>query len=237
MDFHFKPIGIIHSCFTQKFGIPRQPGLSSHASATLELFHEYACAEAVRELTTFSHIWVVFVFHQNTELKWKPTVRPPRLGGNKRIGVFASRSGYRPNPIGISAVRLQGIESDAGKTVLHLGGVDLLDGTPVLDIKPYIPYADAIIDAESGYAKQAPPLNFDVSFSDAAQASCVLLEQEGYSNLRSLIVQLLATDTRPGYYEKKPSKNDFAMRLWDIDIQWRIKEKDVLVTGLERIAP
>lgn len=236
MDFHFKPIGIIHSCFTQKFGIPRQPGLSSHAHATLELHHDYARTEAVRELASFSHIWVVFVFHQNTGLKWKPTVRPPRLGGNKRIGVFASRSGHRPNPIGISAVRLQGVESGAGKVVLHLGGVDLLDGTPVLDIKPYIPYADAIEDAESGYAEQAPAIKLGVSFSNAAMASCELLEKAGYSNLRSLIVQLLATDSRPGYYEQKPGKDDFAMRLWDIDIQWRIKEKDILVTGLERIS-
>lgn len=148
------PIGTIHSCFKEKFTIPRQPGLVKQAKATLELIEPYNRKEAVRGLEEFSHIWVVFVFHKNESRgQWKPTVRPPRLGGNKRVGIFASRSPHRPSPIGMSAVKLEGIEESKDKILLHLSGVDLLDGTPVLDIKPYIGYADSIEDSYDGFAK------------------------------------------------------------------------------------
>src|SRR3954463_4060851 len=140
MDFIFPAIGIIHSCFKEKFGIPRQPGLAPLATAQLELLPPYDNRAALEGLETCSHIWLQFVFHANKRDAWKPKVKPPRLGGNKSLGVFATRSPTRPAPIGLSVVKLDGISEADGKLFLNLSGIDLLDGTPVLDIKPYVPY-------------------------------------------------------------------------------------------------
>lgn len=235
-SFQFTPIGVIHSCFKQKFGIPRQPGLVRGARASLELFPPYDCAEAVAELEGFSHVWIVFVFHRVKRDQWRPTVRPPRLGGNRRIGVFASRSPYRPNPIGLSAVRLEGMVEEGGKRLLRLGGVDLLDGTPVLDIKPYLPYGDAIPNARAGYAQGAPAAPLAVSFSDEAEADIAAAEA-AHPGLRELIAQLLAADPRPAYQADGSPRSRFGMRLWDYDVQWRMTEEGVRVTGLVQLPP
>lgn len=233
--FEFPPIGVIHSCFKQKFGIPRQPGLVTAAQASLELLPPYACAEAVAELEGFSHVWIVFVFHQAMRRDWSPSVRPPRLGGNRRVGVFASRSPFRPNPIGLSAVRLEGIVEQDGKLLLQLSGVDLLDGTPVLDIKPYLPYGDAIVDARSGYAPGAPQAALKVSFSDEAVAQIQRAESQ-HPGLMGLIEQLLAADPRPAYQAgqsaHKAAGRQFGMRLWDYDVQWVMAGDGLRVTGL-----
>ena len=140
-------IGVIHSCYREKFGIPRQPGLVSEQTATLELLPPQNRPEAVKRLEGFSHIWVSFIFHSVPLGKWPPTVRPPRLGGNERVGVFASRSTHRPNPLGLSVVKLARIEVSEAGVKLHLIGADLLDGTPVVDIKPYIPGYDSAENA------------------------------------------------------------------------------------------
>ena len=132
MPVALEPIGIVHSCFKEKFGIPRQAGLVREARATLELLPPFDRPEAVRGLESFSHIWIVFIFHANCRQSWKPTVRPPRLGGNRRMGVFASRSGFRPNPLGISAVELAALRFPDNRVVLDIRGGDLLDGTPVV---------------------------------------------------------------------------------------------------------
>lgn len=220
MTYSFQPIGVIRSCFKQKFGIPRQPGLVTAAQATLELYPPYDCPEAVAELEGFSHIWVVFVFHQALRENWKATVRPPRLGGNQRIGVFASRSPFRPNPIGLSAVSLERIECNGGHCQLQLRGADLLDGTPVLDIKPYVPYADALPEARGGFAAQAPVSELTVHFSDAAERQCAALEASGIPDLRLLIEQLLRADPRPAYCAERETRQTFGMRLYDFDVQW-----------------
>ena len=136
------PIGTIESCFKEKFGVPRQPGLAPAARASLILQPPYNRPEALAGLEAFSHIWLVYLFHAIEKGKWKPTVRPPRLGGNRRTGVFATRSNFRPNPIGLSAVKLENIVTRGPDIRLELSGVDLLDGTPVLDIKPYIDGVD-----------------------------------------------------------------------------------------------
>ena len=167
-DHAVHPIGIIHSCFSEKFGIPRQPGLVPVARAILEMRPPYDRDEAVNGLETFSHLWIIFVFHANPKGKWQPTVRPPRLGGNRRLGVFATRSGFRPNPIGLSVVRLEGIRRYKNKLLLDLSGVDLLDRTPVLDIKPYLPYVDSVPDAIGGFADRRPASAVTVVFSDHA---------------------------------------------------------------------
>ena len=152
MGWKFEPVAVVHSCFAEKFAIPRQPLLAPAATATLELLPPYDQPEALEGLEGVSHLWLLFVFHAAGHGSKHLRVRPPRLGGNQRIGVFASRAPHRPNPIGQSVVRLEGIVDGR----LLLSGVDLLDGTPVLDIKPYVPYADAIGDAHNSLAP-APP--------------------------------------------------------------------------------
>ena len=219
--FTFNQIGVIHSCFKEKFGIPRQPGLVTEAKATLELLPPYNRAEAVRGLEEFSHVWVTFVFHACLTAEWKPTVRPPRLGGNKRIGVFATRSTHRPNPIGLSVVRLEKIALEHGKVILHLSGVDMLDGTPVLDIKPYLPYADRVQDATGGFAPEAPKLSFDVQFSEQARQLCQKIKTPEM-DIEELITQLLSHDPRPAYYGGDEARNRFGMRLLDYDVKWEI---------------
>ncbi len=232
-DFSFKSIGTIRSCFTEKFGIPRQPGLAPDAKAVLEISRPFQDHEAFRRLETFSHIWILFVFHQCLRDNWKPTVRPPRLGGNRRVGVFASRSGFRPNPIGQSAVELVSIEKSHGKVRFHLKGVDLLDGTPVLDIKPYLPYADSLPQAEAGYASARPPADMAVRFSDSAAQTCRFLESRSYPHLERLIIDLLAMDPRPGYADDLKPRS-FGMRLWDLNIKFKVVENQMIV---ESIAP
>ena len=224
------PIGMIQSPFKEKFGIPRQPGLTPEAKATLNLLPPYDQPEAVRGLDAFSHIWLTFIFHANLNQQWKPTVRPPRLGGNQRIGVFATRSPVRPNPIGLSAVRLESISYEAGGVQLHLAGIDLLNGTPVIDIKPYLPYTDHIDAATSGFAPEAPAPTLTIEFSAEALAQCEALEATHYPNLRQLLVQLLEIDPRPAYYGENAQKTQFGFRLYDFDVKWEVQGDKVIVT-------
>lgn len=234
MEFHFQSIGIIHSCFKEKFGIPRQPGLVPEAKATLELLPPYNRPEALVELGGFSHLWVIFVFHRARREQWRPTVRPPRLGGNQRIGVFASRAPFRPNPIGLSLVSLEGIDTAADKCLLHLGGVDLLDGTPVLDIKPYLPYAEAIPDARAGYAMEAPDAAVTVTLSPEAEAQIAAAEGK-HPGLAQLIRQLIAADPRPAYHEGQ-TRSRYGMRLWEYDVRWEVVgESACVVIALESV--
>ena len=228
----FDPIGYIHSCFKEKFGIPRQAGLVPEASAILELCPPYNRQEAIRELSTFSHIWVVFLFHAVKRDGWTTTVRPPRLGGNQRIGVFASRSGFRPNPIGLSAVRLQKITYEAGTLHLHLGGGDFLDGTPVLDIKPYVPYADSIPGAVGGFAASPPAARLDVAFSAAAEAVCRGLSSR-IPQLKAVITGMLQCDPRPAYYHEKPVKKRFGTRIYHLVIKWECGDHGVIVVAID----
>lgn len=215
--------------------MPRQPGLVPEAGATVEVFEAYAGVEAFRGLEAFSHVWIVFLFHESREAGWRPTVRPPRLGGDRRVGVFASRSPYRPNPIGMSAVALEGVEHGGGITRLRLKGVDLLDGTPVLDIKPYVPYADAVTGARGGYAPAAPEAVLEVVFTDEALARVREEERGGARDLEALIVRLLGTDPRPAYYGSGGQPRDvFGMRLLAFDLRWRVDGGRAVVVALDR---
>ena len=229
--FRFDAIGVVHSCFKQKFGIPRQPGLVD-VPAVIELHPDYSREEAVRGLEDFSHIWVLFVFHQALREDWKPTVRPPRLGGNERVGVFASRSMFRPNPIGLSVVALDSIECASTSVRLHIRGGDLLDGTPVLDLKPYLPYADAVPGARGGYAPQPPETRWEVCFSPGAEAR-LEASRAKRPDLRRLITDLLRYDPRPAYQDAAVGRQrEFAMRLYDFDLKWSIEGDRVLVRDL-----
>lgn len=233
-SYTFEPIGYIHSCFMEKFGVPRQPGLVREATALLKMEAEFSQIEAFRGLADFSHIWVLFVFHDVLRQGWRPTVRPPRLGGNSRVGVFASRSGFRPNAIGQSVVELVDIQSVKGRVQLVLGGVDLLNGTPVLDIKPYLPYSDAISDAGAGYAPSRPETGWPVDFSSEAEERCRQAESDRYPQLRALITNLLSLDPRPGYRGANSSLC-YGMRLWDLNVRFRFHDGKIEVMSIQTI--
>ncbi|MFT4176684.1 MAG: tRNA (N6-threonylcarbamoyladenosine(37)-N6)-methyltransferase TrmO [Luteolibacter sp.] len=183
-----EPIGEIRSCFGEKFAVPRQPGICPSAWGRLVFHEEYRSPEAVRGIEGFSHVWLIFGFHQTVEQGWKPTVRPPRLGGNQRIGVFATRSTFRPNGLGLSLMRLEGVENGE----LLLGGLDLVDGTPVYDVKPYLPYAESIPEARGGFAEEPIP-RLEVVVDAAVEARFEKLPERA----RAVIREALSLDPRP----------------------------------------
>ncbi len=234
--FSFNAIGTVHSPYKEKFAIPRQPGIVSAAKGYIELTHQHNQIELVRDLENFSHIWVVFVFHGTQEQGWKPLVRPPRLGGNKKTGVLATRSTFRPNPIGMSVVKLDNIAVRNKCVYLNISGLDLLDGTPVLDIKPYLPYVDAVNDASAGFAQQAPQNSLAVNFSKQAQHT-LIGQQQKYPELEILISQVLAQDPRPAYKKDKSDDNQYGMQLHCFNITWEITGmSDVMVLAIEQLA-
>jgi tRNA-Thr(GGU) m(6)t(6)A37 methyltransferase TsaA len=209
-----EPIGTVHTCFGGKFGAPRQPGLCPSAWGRL-VFHEpFRSAEAIRGIKGFSHLWLIFGFHETADHGWKPTVRPPRLGGNQRVGVFASRSTFRPNALGLSLVRLEGVDGNA----LLLGGVDLIDGTPVYDIKPYLPYAESVPDAAAGFAGDEIP-RLKVEIADPAVEAFANLPQRAQSVIR----EALALDPRPAV-QAEDSDRIFGAMLCGRDVRFTIAE-------------
>ncbi|MCE8016418.1 tRNA (N6-threonylcarbamoyladenosine(37)-N6)-methyltransferase TrmO [Halomonas sp. MCCC 1A17488] len=220
------PIGRIESDFPDKFGVPRQPGLASAAHAELILLPPYDDPLTVRGLDAFGHLWLTFVFHHSPE-RWTPLVRPPRLGGNARVGVFASRSTHRPNRLGLSLVELLEIDTRRGVRLV-LGGCDLVSGTPVLDIKPYLPWVEARPEARAGYAPEAPP-QLEVRFS--AEAEAALAARDDAASLRELIRQVLAQDPRPAYRQGAEERL-YGVRLRDVDVRFRVLE-EAQVTRLE----
>ena len=214
MTYTVKPIGYVRSCFKEKFAIPRQPLLAPAAQGCIELLPPYDQADAIAGLETISHIWVIFLFHKTLESTPRLKVRPPRLGGNKSIGVFASRATHRPNGIGQSAVRLERVE--AGR--LWISGMDLLDGTPVLDIKPYVPYADSLPTAHNALADSAPE-QIAVSWQAPALAQAQQHAQRLAQPLIELIEQCLAQDPRPAYQQPTPARI-YGVIFWDVQVRW-----------------
>ncbi|WP_172561972.1 tRNA (N6-threonylcarbamoyladenosine(37)-N6)-methyltransferase TrmO [Vibrio furnissii] len=225
------PIAVIESPYQEKFAVPRQPRLVPSARARVKLLGEINCPEAVRGIEQFSHLWLLFLFDQNLQAGWKPTVRPPRLGGNERIGVLASRSTFRPNGIGMSAVTLRGVSKQGDQIYLDLGSVDLVNGTPIIDIKPYIPYADAIADAQGGYAEAEPELA-QVTFSPAALE---MLHRSPHGvEQQAVIHEVLAQDPRPAYKKNKPDMKEYAVNLYDLNVKFTVNGNLVTVTAIER---
>lgn len=218
--------------YKQKFGIPRQPGLVTAARGFVELTPPFNQVDAVRGLEQYSHLWLLFCFHENLSQGWKTTVRPPRLGGNEKLGVFATRSTFRPNGIGQSVVNLHQIHIEKGKVSLEISGMDLLDGTPIIDIKPYIPFSDAIMDAKGGIAHEAPELA-EVQFTPQAQQQLAHYEkQPAYPRLAELIEGVLAQDPRPAYKKAKVDPKLYQVALYDLDIIWKIVDQTILVLEL-----
>ena len=226
------PIARIHSCFTEKFGIPRQPGLVESATASMEMLPPFDRREMVRGLEHFSHIWIHFLFHETLAEGWRTTIRPPWLGGQKRVGVFASRSPHRPNFIGLSVVRLVGIRLEGKKIFLDLAGIDILDQTPVFDIKPYVPYSDRIADATSGYT-MTPEAVAEVIFTEEAHAACAAYQQDRGRDLQRLIREILQNDPRPA--SQRDTEREYGMLLWDMNIRWQARGEIFLVLSCNRI--
>ncbi|WP_111641408.1 tRNA (N6-threonylcarbamoyladenosine(37)-N6)-methyltransferase TrmO [Marinimicrobium alkaliphilum] len=218
----FDTIAIAHTGFKEKFGIPRQPGLAPAARGQLEILPPYDQPEAFDGLEQCSHLWLQFVFHRASSDQWRPRVRPPRLGGQKSLGVFATRAPVRPNPIGLSVVRYEGLHRREGKLWLDVSGVDLLDGTPILDIKPYVPYVDALTAAENRVAS-APPTQLPIRFTPASVQACADYHTDTGIDLHALIAQVLAQDPRPRYQAPDPERR-YGMRLYDRDVHWHYRQ-------------
>ncbi|MEL6332533.1 MAG: tRNA (N6-threonylcarbamoyladenosine(37)-N6)-methyltransferase TrmO [Cyanobacteria bacterium J06626_26] len=217
----FTPIAHIQSCYPDRFGIPRQARLVASAYADIVFDTTEENKLALRGIEEFSHLWVLFVFHKQSYGNFKPLVRPPRLGGNKSVGVYATRSPNRPNPLGMSAVRLLGITEQKRTLQLRVQGGDFLDGTPVLDVKPYVPYADAIADAEAAWTSKQESL-LPVRWSKAADS--VLANDLEPEKLRRLIEETLAQDPRPGYERGKDGRDGqrWNMQVSDYSVVWKV---------------
>lgn len=192
-------IGHIHTPFKQKFGIPRQPGLAPAAQGEITLLPAYNDINAFRGIDAFSHLWLIFQFHQVGSGKWRPLVRPPRLGGNEKMGVFATRSTHRPSNLGLSVVKLESVSVQQGQVTIRVSGVDLLDGTPIVDIKPYIAYTDNIADTQNGFAADAP-IALPVVFSPTAQAQLPPIVAN-LPHFQALIEQTLCYQPAPAYHQ------------------------------------
>ena len=213
--------------------MPRQPGLVPELKGQIEILPPYDRDEAFKELSGYSHIWVVSVFHLALREQWQPTVRPPRLGGNERVGVFASRAPYRPNPIGLSLCALHGIERIAGCLLLSISGCDLVDATPVLDIKPYLPYSDSVMQARGGFTDEVPRNLLSVAWSAQAEQEVPQLAQK-YPDLRELAQVLIAQDPRPAY-QRERGEQEYGMHLYDCNIRFAVDGMDATVLSIDPV--
>ncbi len=219
------PIAIIRTPFPEKFSVPRQPGLAPSALAQVELVGNYQHVQAIEGIEQFSHLWLTFEFHQHSS--WQERVRPPRLGGNEQLGVFATRSPFRPNQLGLSVVELVAVETEP-KVVLTVRGADLVDNTPIVDIKPYIPYVDAISDARAGFAQHKPEESLEVIFLEAAE-STLIRESERAPELKTLITEVLSQDPRPAYHKLQENQRNYGTALLNYNIRWYVQQNTVFV--------
>ena len=226
MQVMIEPIAFMHSDFPTKFGIPRQSGLAKSLQSTIVFEPKYRNADALRGLEDFSHLWIIWQFSEAVRTEWTPTVRPPRLGGNTRMGVFATRSPFRPNSLGLSCVEIVGIEQTTENgTVIHVAGADLMDGTPIFDIKPYIPYSDARPDALGGFTATADDFILSVDFPDHLLK--LLPEAK-----RQAAIEILSHDPRPSY--QRNADRIYGLPFAGFDIRFSVNEK--LLTVKEVIA-
>ena len=220
-------IARMRSDFATKFGIPRQSGLVEELRSTIVFEPEYRNADALRGIEGFSHLWIIWQFSEAVRSDWSPTVRPPRLGGNTRMGVFATRSPFRPNHLGLSCVKLLGVEeTEEFGTVLHVGGADLMDGTPIFDIKPYVPYADCHPEAAGGFTDTAGEYLLQVAFPEELLS---LLP----ADKRQAAISVLSHDPRPSY-QRNPDRV-YGLTFAGYDIRFCVKEDILTVTAVEKI--
>lgn len=231
MNVSMESIAVIRSPFREKFSTPRQPGLTPSVTALIEFNPDFCSPEAVRGLEGFSHIWLIFLFHQNLKQGWKPTVRPPRLGGNQRVGVYSSRSPFRPNPVGLSAVKLLDLNICGQEISLKVEGPDLIDKTPIIDIKPYISYSNSIPEATRGFADQALE-RLEVIYSDQAQKQ---LQRYAITSpdLEHLLRETLALDPRPAYKRNTDEEKRYGVLFDRYNVNWMVKQGRVVVLNIE----
>ena len=221
-----RPIAFIETDFKEKFGIPRQSGRVESLKGRIVFAPEYRDPDAIRGLEEFSHIWLIFDFSKSHKAQWSPTVRPPRLGGNRKIGVFASRSPFRPNPLGLSVVALDSIEKTENEGyILNVSGVDLLDGTPIYDIKPYIPYADAKPNSKGSYAEELKDYRLEVVFQ---KELLNLLPREK----QKALLDCLAEDPRPSYQD---DDRVYKMGFAGFDISFKVSKNVLTVIDVIKI--
>ena len=221
MQITIEPIAYMRSDFPTKFGIPRQSGLAKSLQSTIVFEPKYRNANALRGLEDFSHLWIIWQFSEAVRTDWTPTVRPPRLGGNARMGVFATRSPFRPNALGLSCVEIVGLEQTAENgTVIHVAGADLMDSTPIIDIKPYIPYSDAHPDALGGFTDTAEDFILSVDFPNH-------LLQLLPETKRQAAIEILSHDPRPSYQHN--AERVYGLPFAGFDIRFTVKEKTLYV--------
>ena len=229
----FKVIARIKSDFPDKFGIPRQSGLLKNLRSTIVFEPEFRIADALRGLEGFSHLWLLWIFSENVRDTWKPTVRPPRLGGNTRLGVFATRSSFRPNPIAMSCVKIEKINlTGEGAPSIEVSGADLMDGTPIVDIKPYLPYADSVPEATGGFAEAVRFKKLDVDFAVEAQ---VALDEQFPENKKAALVELLSEDPRPAY--QRSADRVYGVRFADFEIKFQVQGDHLTVVAILPLQP
>lgn len=221
-----KPIAYIENDYKEKFGIPRQSGLIPCAISKIVFEPEFCDSNAVRGIEGYSHLWLIWLFSENERAGWSPTVRPPRLGGNVRKGVFATRSPFRPNPIGLSCVELDHVEILEKGPVIYVKGADLMDGTPILDIKPYVPYADSHPEASSGFAGDVFEHSMKVEIADDILERIPLKKREA-------VLEMLAQDPRPGY--QRNQQRIYGMEYGNLNIQFRGEEERIVVIDVQEI--
>lgn len=222
-------IARIHTDFPEKFGIPRQSGLVDGLTGRIVFEEKYRNPDALRGIEGFSHLWLIWQFSRAIREEWSPTVKPPRLGGNQRMGVFATRSPFRPNPIGLSCVCLQRVELHTAEgPVLWVAGIDLLDGTPIYDVKPYLPYADCHPEATGGFAQEVMGHRLEVAFPEELLA---LVPPEKREALR----EVLAQDPRPGYQHNEPDRR-YGVAFAGLDVRFTVEGDVLLVREVVRRA-
>lgn len=225
--YNFKVIAHIKSDFPEKFGIPRQSGLLPSLKSTIRFEPEFRNADALRGLEGFSHLWILWIFSENVRDTWSPTVRPPRLGGNKRLGVFATRSSFRPNPVAMSCVKIEEIRTDgANGPEIVVSGADLMDGTPIVDIKPYLPFADSIPEAKGGFAEGVKGNNLEVEISEALLD---LIPEEK----RDALVQIMSQDPRPHYQDDPERVYGFSFS--GFEIKFKVSGTKLTVMAIQKI--
>lgn len=224
-EYNFKIIARIKSDFPEKFGIPRQSGLLSTLKSSIRFEPEFRNADALRGLEGFSHLWILWIFSENVRDTWSPTVRPPRLGGNKRLGVFATRSSFRPNPIAMSCVKIEEIKLDgANGPEIVVSGADLMDGTPIVDIKPYLPYADSKPEALGGFAQNVQYQKLQVQIPEE-------LLQKLPTDKRDSLVEVLEEDPRP-HYQNDPERV-YGFTFADHEIKFKVSEDLLTVISIQ----
>ena len=227
MDISIRPIARMRSDFPTKFGIPRQSGLVAELRSTIVFEPEFRNPDTLRGIDGFSHLWIIWQFSEAVRQDWSPTVRPPRLGGNTRMGVFATRSPFRPNNLGLSCVKLIGTEQTSEGMVIHVAGADLMDGTPIFDIKPYIPYSDSHPDALGGFTDTAKDFLLEVNFPEE-------LLQQLPEEKREAAIGVLSHDPRPSY-QRKPGRV-YGLTFAGFDIRFTVEEKVLTVVSIAKVA-